>query len=78
MKAVRLLEDVLSHYVLGNISREEAISFLEATRKVTLKAQGYSQRDVEILEKIYEQAIYWLRSYSKEQIERILKNHKSS
>lgn len=78
MKAVRLLEDILSHYVLGNISREEAISFLEATGKVTLKAQGYSQRDVEILEKLYEQAIYWLRSYSKEEIERILKNHKSS
>jgi hypothetical protein len=73
MKAVRLLEDVLSCYVLGKISREEAVSFLDATRKVTLRAQGYSQKDVEVLEKLYEQAIYWLENYTREEVEKLLK-----
>jgi len=60
--------------ILGNISREEAMSFLDATRKVILKAQEYLQGDVEILEKLYEQTIHWLRNYSREEIERILRN----
>ena len=50
------------------------MSFLDATRKVILKAQEYLQGDVEILEKLYEQTIHWLRNYSREEIERILRN----
>lgn len=73
MKAVRLLEDVLSHYVLGNIGLEEAVRYLEATRTVTLKAQGYSKADLELLEKLYDETVRVLLQKSREEVEEWLR-----
>lgn len=56
-RAVRYLEDVLGHLLLGNISKEKALSLLKAAVEVTLRAQGYAAEDVERLTELYRKTI---------------------
>lgn len=59
--AVAYLEDILSHYVLGNISRTEAEALISSTMNVTLLTQGYSEEDLHKLLKLYSEALQILR-----------------
>ena len=52
-KAVKYLEDILSSYILGRITLEEALAIIDAAREVTLKTQGYSRLEMEQLVDLY-------------------------
>lgn len=56
-RAVRYLEDVLGHLMLGNISREKALFLLRAAADVTIKTQGYALEDVERLAELFRKVI---------------------
>ncbi|MEZ0346238.1 MAG: hypothetical protein ABWK01_06790 [Infirmifilum sp.] len=71
--AVQYLEDILSHYILGNITREQAESLISSTMNVTLLTQGYAQGDVEKLRSLYAQALELIRvTGSPEELRRAL------
>ncbi|QOJ78942.1 hypothetical protein IG193_00300 [Infirmifilum lucidum] len=71
--AVEFLEDILSHYVLGDITREEVISLVSSTLNVTLLTQGYAPEDLEKLQDLYGQALQILRAArSPEDVKRAL------
>lgn len=77
--AVEYLEDILSHYVLGNITREEAIALVSSTLNVTLLTQGYAPEDLEKLRGLYSQALQLLKNTgSPEDVKRIITGSKDS
>ncbi|PLJ78444.1 hypothetical protein [Infirmifilum sp. SLHALR2] len=63
-RAVEYLEDILSHYILGNIEKREAESLISSTMNVTLLTQGYTAEDTERLRRLYAAALEALRSAS--------------
>ncbi|WP_191118674.1 hypothetical protein [Infirmifilum uzonense] len=75
--AVRFLEDILSHYVLGNISLAEAESLISSTMNVTLLTQGYAREDVEKLTKLYGAALNLLKTAGTPENLRMLLSAKS-
>ena len=59
-QAFLYIEDILNHYIKGNLTLDETISLLINFRDITLLTQGYSESDTQALRKLCDDVIQLL------------------
>lgn len=75
-EAFKKIEDIFSHYVLGNIDFEHAEKALMYAKNAIIPRQKYPKEVIEELKKLYEEAIRILRRLrTREKVKEWLLSH---